>query len=440
MNNDLLVISYNEGEQNFYQAEIDDFCNEVSSINPSVIIICTQKSKSQVAIAIPGKSYLSGSNSTKHFPHVFGKYLLSKKYKLLYKKDASFLLRGVTENNNVRTRIYMKVGTDIHVDNSKLSKNTIGQVTKMSVNRQAIYTEITYLKKTIIIINTELANYNNGNFGVGDRQKEFISLIKEFDLAEKSNMNCNIIFTGSLNFKLNPIEIINNEYKRMMYSTLENYITEKYNSNPSNLMKFNELKIYLNNLIKKINDSGKCNETENSTETIECIIKKNRPDLYKSLIEKNKLYISLLSDFSNSMDKSGMKLTCDYDLDNKNYRVVNPLKMGSIGKTYATSFNSGHAEYKKYNNTKLGVVKGATIGSLKGTTTLLNSSVKQIIPEAPRDVQRKHYKLPSMCDRILFSLSKKKPIYFKKFNVFKDLKKSKNRIVYSIFSLNGPPN
>jgi len=41
--NNLLIISYNEGEQDFYQNDIDNFCKKVSEINPSVIIICTQK-------------------------------------------------------------------------------------------------------------------------------------------------------------------------------------------------------------------------------------------------------------------------------------------------------------------------------------------------------------------------------------------------------------
>jgi hypothetical protein len=106
---DLLVISYNEEEQDFYQDEIQKFCDKITLEDPSVIILCTQKSKSQVLVAIPGMSYLSksGSDSTKHFPHVFGKYLKDKKYKSPYKKDPSFLLRGTTENNNVRTRIYI---------------------------------------------------------------------------------------------------------------------------------------------------------------------------------------------------------------------------------------------------------------------------------------------------------------------------------------------
>jgi hypothetical protein len=417
--NNLLVISYNEGEQDFYKNDIENFCEKVSEINPSVIIVCTQKSKSQVLLALPGKSMLTDSDSTKHFPHVFGKYLLSTKYKLLYKKDASFMIRGLTENNNVRTRIYINTNTEPTITNikCKLSTNTIGQVSKMSVNRQAIYIEMNYSGKKIIVLNTELADYTNGNLGVCDRQKEFMSLIKEFELHKKYNEGYNIIFSGSLNFKLNPIKMINNEYKSVLYNKLEEYIEKKYKNNTlrNNLFQINELKVYLDKLINKI-----INE-ENNQEIINMIDK----NIYNKMKKTNELYLTLLSEFSNSITQSGIKLTCDYNLVSKNYRTFHPLKLGSVSKNIVKSFNSAHGEY---NSTKTEVITGFGKGLYKGTTSILSSAVKPITS------QKTNYKLPSMCDRILFALSTKDPLVFNEFNVYEDLKKSKHRLVYSIFS------
>ena len=445
-NNKLLVISYNEGEQDFYQVDIDNFCTKVFEINPSVIIICTQKSKSQVALAVPGKSMLTGSDSTKHFPHVFGKYLLSKEYKLLYKKDASFMIRGVTENNNVRTRIYIKSGLNISVIKNKLSTNTVGQVSKMSLNRQAIYLEINLNDKKLIVVNTELASYTNGNLGLSDRQKEFMGLIKEFKLHEKYNDGYNIIFCGSLNFKLNPLKMINNEYKLDVFNEIKEYIEKKYiSNNTKDLIKYNELKIYIEDLIKKFKKFNNAND--GNKENIQKIQKIISPNIYNKIVRTNNLYAVLLEKFLNSLDNTGLKLTCDYNLESKNYRVVNPLKIGSVGKDITKSFNNGHTEYKKNNSTKSGVVSGFAKGFYTGTKSVFSSAAKPVystvvsplsseetLKKSLNNKQKQNFKLPSMCDRILFALSEYNSINFENFNVYNNLKKSKNKIIYSEFN------
>ena len=273
----LLVISYNEGEQDFYQNEVDGFYQEIINKSPSIIVLCTQKSKSQ--LALPSTSMINRIDNVKHFPHILGKLLIrqgikesqfnNNKYKLLDKKDASFMIRGITENNNVRTRIYIKDNESSKINPQsikfKLSSNTIGSVEKLSVNRQAICLNITINDKNFIIINTELASNNNANLGLHDRQKEFISLIKEFKLHKRFAEGYNIIFCGSLNFRLNPYRMINNEfrfkinegqiynninYEKDLYKTLKNNIEIKINSNPNSLKSFNELIQYLTDLNK----------------------------------------------------------------------------------------------------------------------------------------------------------------------------------------------
>jgi hypothetical protein len=234
-NNQILLISYNEGEQDFYDSELSEIQEKIIESKSKIIIISTQKSKSQVAMAIPGKKMLASglqmmsgkeilsvSNSTKHFPHVLGQFLLKTGYKLVYKKDASFMVRAVTENNNVRTRIYQIEDSNL-ISNlkDKLSHTTLGKITTLSVNRQAIYVECIINQKKCIFINTELATYDNGNLGKSDRQREFMDLIVEFELNKKLIDGYNIIFSGSLNFRLNPLTLFNKESRNFVYNTLK---------------------------------------------------------------------------------------------------------------------------------------------------------------------------------------------------------------------------
>jgi hypothetical protein len=438
-NNKLLVISYNEGEEDFYQSDIINFWDNFKNISenpsedPSVIIVCTQKSKSQVMIAVPGMKTVTGSNSTKHFPHVIGNFLNSKGYvsseKL--KKNASTMIRGISENNNVRTRIYIKRDNkfNIYEDEfiAKLSVKTVGQFSTMSVNRQAICYDINLNNKKIIIVNTELASYNNGDFGLSDRQEEFMGLIKEFKLHEKYNNGYNIIFCGSLNFKLNPFKMINNDNKSIIYKELKNKILKKYNINTykKDLLKYNELKVYVENLIRKINNNNNLN-----------IIKNIIGNKYDEIKNNQILYRVLLNKFLDSINEIGINLTCDYNLTPKNYRVYHPLKLGSVGKNLVESFDSGHSKYKESNTTKTGVVKGFVSGMYTGTKSVASSLVKPIKKYTEEDFeanQEKGFKIPSMCDRILFALQED-DIKYEYFSVYNSLKTSKNRIIYSVFN------
>jgi len=434
-NNKLLVISYNEGEEDFYQNDIIGFWNKLKEQykdDPSVVIVCTQKSKSQVIIAVPGMKTLTGSNSTKHFQHVIGNFLKSNGYitseKL--KRDASTMIRGISENNNVRTRIYIKIDCNfkIYEDEfiSKLSVKTVGQFSTMSVNRQAIYYDIKLNNKNIIIVNTELASYNNGDFGLSDRQKEFMGLIREFKLHKKYDDNYNIIFCGSLNFKLNPLKMINNNNKLEIYQVLKSNIEGKYRIDNKDLLKYNELKVYVENLIHKINN-------KNNADKIISIIGNHK---YDKIHETEKLYKELLDKFLTSINTIGISLTCDYNLTPKDYRVFHPLKLGSIGKNLVQSFDSGHSKYKESNTTKTGVVKGIGSGVYTGTKSVTSSLVKPFKSYTKEDLnynQKKDFKIPSMCDRILFALHDDY-INYEYFGIYDNLKTSKNRIIYSIFN------
>ena len=100
------------------------------------------------------------------------------------------------------------------------------------------------------------------------------------------------------------------------------------------------------------------------------------------------------------------------------------------------SFNSGHSKYKESNTTKTGVIKGFTNGVYTGTKSVTSSLVKPIksyTKEDFNDNQKKGFKIPSMCDRILFALHDDY-INYEYFGIYDNLKTSKNRIIYSVFN------
>jgi len=246
-NNNLLVISYNEGEQDFYDSDLVEVMDKITNTNtkPNIIVVSTQKSKSQIAVP------LGGFNSTKHFPHVLGKLLLKQNYKLMFKKDASFMIRGVTENNNVRTRIYqLNDKNNIKNITNKLSLQTVGQLSSMTVNRQAIYIDCVINGKKCIFINTELSPLS-----LNDRKKEFLGLITEFELHKKFADGYNIIFSGSFNFRFNLIKAINEESRIKIFDIVSKKITNTYEgSNKKKLLDMNELKIYMNQLKNELSN------------------------------------------------------------------------------------------------------------------------------------------------------------------------------------------
>ena len=491
----LVVISYNEGEQDFYESEMETIFNRICisgpnlTTKPDIICICTQKSKSQVTIAIPGKAFIQkkfgyeGSNSTKHFPHVFGNLLLKNDYKLVYKKDASFILRGVTENNNVRTRIYQLnknenlktqyrcdisceskikdfskiIGTDVEkfqksellkscsgcngnlpfIDMTPNLKNkntlvvnklssTIGSLKTMTLNRQAIYVQLDINGKKTIIVNTELAPDVDQK---KQREKEFLDIIEEFKLAQKYYEGYNIILCGSLNFRLKFLTVVNEQAKLNLFNNLSQYII---NSNKTKLLERNELRLYMKNLIDSIEKNKEKDKSIN-------IIALNEA------IKRNDKLRMLLDNFYENMKKPGFKFNCNYNLDNRNYRVYHPLKMGSAAKNGVNVFNSSHSIYKQSKNIATGVASGFASGVYRSAGKAATQILRQV-PIVSQDSKnyftenkkqkKKNFKLPAMCDKILFALPPENTntLTYIDFNVFEGLKKSRNKLIYVRFT------
>jgi hypothetical protein len=390
MKDKLLIISYNEGIQDFEKEDIELLKKKILLEDPVLIFVCTQKSKSSVGL-------LGGTH--KHFQHIFQKVVLEISYDKVYEKDAKFALTGVTENNNVRTYIYKKNNYKDLDKNSiicKLSKSTIGTLTTSVLNRQAIYIEMIINSKKCILINTELDNSNNSK-----KELEFLCLIEEFKLHKKFNEGYNIFFCGSLNFRLN---IEKNNLNTNLYGYLLKRIELLSNKE---LMNINGLKIYLENLINKYS----------SNEKLYNFLSKNKinKDLQNSIenIIKDKILIKeLLVIFYKNLKLSGFRFTCDHQLENKIYNVFNKYKIIS-------KIKSAKDDIKK--KVKETIQESYQEGAVEG--------VKKIIK-----INKSKDKLPAMCDKILFAI-KNDNIIFEKFQLFKGLKKSKNRMILAFFNI-----
>ena len=437
----IFFISYNEEEQDFNIDDLAEIQEKIKQNNPTIIIICTQK---------------SNSTGNKHFSHVLGEYLKNGIYKLIYKKNASTTLSTITYNNNVRTRIYLrnnveniiqKRGNNSYNIINNLSK-TINQGTKSTLGRQAICTTINDL--SLIIVNTELFSddFNNSNSpnnsfrtNIPNKQQEFYNLVSEFKLHEKYNQGYNIIFCGSLNFRLGKsffsklvpsIENIHN------CKEVKNKIIEGKNTkNIKNLINYNELKMYLNQM-------------ENL---------KNVNSMLKTLFQK----------FSESIKQIGFVHNCSFcEINSINpYKrsavISNAVLKGSDLKTRIKGLGEGIAEVVSQNVSstfkKIGkkgtkfmsnLQSSLTKSSSNGETNLNSSGnessngtsavkSKQIITTKFKNHIARKIKLPAMCDKILFALhnqlENKNTLSFINFEVLNSILNSNRRIICATFDI-----
>ena len=438
----IFFISYNEEEQDFNIDDLAEIKEKIKQNNPTIIIICTQKSK---------------STGNKHFSHVLGEYLKSGIYKLIYKKNASTKLSTITYNNNVRTRIYLQNNVEnimqkrrnnsYNITNN-LSK-TINQGTKSTLGRSAICTTINDL--SLIIVNTELFSddFNNSNSSnnftrtnIPNKQQEFYNLVLEFELHKKYNEGYNIIFCGSLNFRLSKsffsklvpdlgpgIENIHNckEVKNKI-------IAGKNTKNIKNLINYNKLKMYLNQM-------------------------KNSKDV-------NSMLKTLFQKFSESIKQIGFVHNCSFCEKNsitpykRSAVISNAVLKGPDLKTRIKGLGEGIAEVVRQNvsstlkkiisNLKSSLTQSSSNGetninssgneSSNRTNTVLENRAVITYPNLSHNIKRK-IKLPAMCDKILFALhnenelENKNTLSFINFEVLNSIQNYNRRIICATFDI-----
>lgn len=401
----LLVFSYNEGEYDFYARELDNIKSKILSEDPDVICLCTQKSKSNV-LALKSALTLGYGHSTKHFQHVF-KEVMKYKYDQIDKLDASLIIPGMSENNNVRTRIFKKKDSRVDISGIEMiMSKKVFSLDTLKLNRQAICATIKINGKKIIIVNTELYPRTD-LLSQFEREKELIGIIDEFNLYNLYDKNTDIILCGSLNFRSSVLKHIIDEYRNQTYSEMSSYI----NSNINKFNEFNSLKLFMENYKNSLNRNNKKikNSSYNRNSELYLLLQKS--------LENNIKLALLLQKFINSINLIGYKPTCD--LSNSN-TFLNGNRSGSsfspfgiAGKATTLWAKTIPTVVQHVTKTKLFNLKSKT-KVLKNTSTIVKARSK------------------AMCDRILFALQN---ITYKddSFHVFTEFTKSNHLPIYCIF-------
>lgn len=418
-NQKLLIISYNEGKQEFIDADLVEIKNKITDSSPDYIIICTQQSK---IYAIETKA--------KHMS-----YLLRESFKNIYteiyKKNSSLIGSTIIQQSCLRISIYRKNNIEPHFilnnkKDSKLRSNIIGQTAIATTNNQAMYLECSINNKKIIILNTELLALDSINFGESRRELEFLSLIKEFELHKKYQEGYNIIMCGSLNFRLqNMYKIINNSFRLDLYNTFKLSINDnmkkadKQNAVQKNtnkkIIEKNQLKIYLEQLMKEL----KNNKLELSSS-----VPKN---IFTKLFTINTMYLNLFNQFSKSIETIGFHQNCGFSKGNntRGSTIINTMK-----NAMSTSSSSTLGLFT-------GLIKGALTVSLQ--KAILPIKTQETVDKEQIIKMKKAFKLPAMCDKIIFALQEENDnrlLYIdKSFVVLDQPTKSNRRIICMEFNI-----
>jgi hypothetical protein len=272
---DMLIISYNEGNQKYNFIDCIPILFKVSIKNPSFIVIGTQESGTSLEKKTKeGKETFFGSAT--HYPHVMGKYLEELGYSILEKESAHKLMP--VKNENVRLRVYYNTSKNkkkkIRINRNQLNKNKNGFLSpenillKKSFYRGAIFFKMVIKNKgrtqKFIFVNTHLYfNENNPNNGNENRKEKFLYLMKrklfntENSLVDFYKDNYNIFFFGDLNFKIDKLQqILNNPSLSPNNNTVslrqQFSIGLKKNTNPQNNILY-ALKTINNNSVKRDN-------------------------------------------------------------------------------------------------------------------------------------------------------------------------------------------
>lgn len=241
---DFLIISYNEGADNFStneaKMELTEVIEKIQTENPAIIFVCTQESKSA---------------GNKHLQHVLGNILIDDyNYQLLTKVDASVSYGSIMKNKNVRTRVYYnkelvsneiitksKNNSFLHtkslqfrnrniinenesyksnlsdlpnkfiikkVGTCKSKSSGLGSALNLTLFKGSILIRIEIEKNgklfKFIVVNSHLyyTPGQGGKNGLEKRYTEFNNLINEFKLNQYYDDGYNVFFCGDLNFRL----------------------------------------------------------------------------------------------------------------------------------------------------------------------------------------------------------------------------------------------
>lgn len=377
LNNDFLIISYNEEARSYKDSDCKSIINNIINESPSFIVVCTQESRSGI---------------TNHFQHILNIELGKINYYRISKTDESKTVIKVF-NKNIRVRFYinqLKVSTiyytplknsyfledkyskkiNIKKDNNSYKYylkrcivkrstksfgyekyNILGRMFKGTLFKGAICLEIILSNIDgkiikLLVLNTHLYYKNSIGTGLEKRKEIFLKLIKEFELVEKMNNNYNIFFCGDLNFRLhNYIKELNNH-------SIQRNIIKEYILNNS---------LYKSESSKKFIDGYKVKDK---------LIKDELVNYFNYFNDKDVDIKKLIELFRISIEKIGIHLSCKYTKDKF--------------KIHEEMFSKKDVNNKKIN---------------KQNTFVINKD--GVI------------RIPSACDKILFALNGENPNNYK---------------------------
>jgi hypothetical protein len=313
----------------------------------------------------------------------------------------------------------------VSLDFKKSERSGLGDISKKTLYKGSIYAKlilnINKVPTTIIIVNSHLYYQKNGNTGLKKRQTEFIDLIHEFQLIDEWKQGAHIFFVGDLNFRLfsldnsfisftnlnKPQIPLSNLWKKkrditfrnqmesliQIYQKISKEIIDNYASNQSyykyhfldKRKKNDELYQFINNYIENLVKNNK-NKYQNNI------------DFFKNFLESIQLLgLHLTSKYEPNLFTKNQKFYNTYDqiyeYNNKvfnqpsqSYISISKNKLNTDVNTMSYKKNISSIQKKQIN-------EAIEKGSMPNNSTIFN-----ILPKDG------YFRIPSMTDRILFSL------------------------------------
>lgn len=344
---DFMIITYNEGRSNFSHKNIDEVVDDIFSKNPLLIFVCTQESSSgnihfqkklkielerrhpykykillkfsNIRIGLPGnkniKTYVYYSLdkcylSLQHKKYTFYKPMITshitEKIGVMKKKNKKpfNIYENITykaKKNNSKHNLFEIIGYGIY--NSKHSG--FGTIMDKTLFKGAIYIRVEIMINgkivKIIVANSHLFFKADKETGLSKREEQFLSILSEFNFAEKLKEGYNIFFCGDLNFRFK--NTINNKASLTFSEKMLRILREEDRIMSNVFSKYsikNELYTYLqqlknesfvknNNMVEIFNGFKKSLETIGFPITCRVIEKKDRTISDKNELNKDKL-------------------------------------------------------------------------------------------------------------------------------------------------------
>ena len=423
----ILVLSYNEGNKSFDADQCEEVFKKINKTLPDLIVLCSQESRYE------GKSF--GSILHKEYLLKNYDYIKHDRHSKIFLEEIVISLPNIiTKYGDVRTKIFIKKNIKI-INSEKTIDFTLGKGSIMS--------KIEFNNNKFIFVNSHYAFKGSGNTGLEKRTEQFFKTIHEFELYKYVNTH-QIFFCGDLNFRLDetyfnkyienknryinkytPLnqkqKIENNTFndnedfiKNLFHLKEKNKITKSTKSiieklkksilntskNPLNYSKFKKLHYFINKLqelnnFKKPYEYNELYQIISSPEILEIIRSPEFSEMLKLTNELNENMINLYNNFKKSIEETGIYITCRYR-EGKEKSPINHAKISqskTLNKKNSVKYNDrGLIKLKRLSEKSID-----NVTKFKENVNICNSIISCEKKGTPR--------VPSMCDKILYSFT-----------------------------------